>query len=147
MVEEQLAEFEVTRQYFLTADGTTLPAGTTLVQKDFARVLTRIAQEGRKGFYEGETAKKIVEDVQANGGILTLNDLKNYTVNTSRIVQGKYKGYDIYGLYLPSFGAITIQMLQILDALTLDVASDSRWASQVGKSIATAYAYRQYQKD
>lgn len=147
MVEEQLAEFEGTRQYFLTADGTTLPAGTTLVQKDLARVLTRIAQEGRKGFYEGETAKKIVEDVQANGGILTLNDLKNYTVNTSRIVQGKYKGYDIYGLYLPSFGAITIQMLQILDALTLDVVSDSRWASQVGKSIATAYAYRQYQKD
>ena len=59
MVTEQLAEFEGTRQYFLAADGNTLPAGTKLIQKDLARVLTRIAKEGRKGFYEGETAKKL----------------------------------------------------------------------------------------
>ena len=88
-----------------------------------------------------------MEDVLSKWWGTTLNDLKNCTVNTSRIVQGKIQGYDIYGLYLPSFGAITIQILQILDALTLDVASDSCWVSQVGKSIAVAYAYRQYQKD
>lgn len=147
LVADQLKEFKGTQQHFLNADGSTLEAGGMFVQKDLATVLERIATAGRKGFYEGETAQKMVEDVQANGGILTLNDLKNYEVHSSRVLQGRYKDYDIYGLYLPSFGAVNIQLLQILDALDLKTSSDATWASKVGRSIGTAYAYRQHQKN
>ena len=45
---------------------------------DLAKTLKKIANEGKKGFYEGEIARKIVNDIQSNGGILTIEDLKNY---------------------------------------------------------------------
>jgi gamma-glutamyltranspeptidase/glutathione hydrolase len=53
-------------------------AGDTLVQKDLAQTLERIRDKGLKGFYEGTTAQLIVDEMKRGGGIITLNDLKNY---------------------------------------------------------------------
>ena len=44
----------------------------------FLSLLKRISKNGHKGFYEGETAKLIVSDINKNGGYLSLEDLKNY---------------------------------------------------------------------
>ena len=84
---------------------------------DLAKTLKKIANEGKKGFYEGEVARKIVSDIQSNGGILTIEDLKNYNALDSKVVKGFFNGNDIFSLNLPSFGAITIQILQIIDNL------------------------------
>src|SRR5439155_14011110 len=52
--------------------------GDTLIQTDLANTLKRIRDLGEKGFYEGETAKLIVEEMKRGGGIITLQDLKTY---------------------------------------------------------------------
>jgi gamma-glutamyltranspeptidase/glutathione hydrolase len=53
-------------------------AGDTLIQKDLAKTLIRIRDNGQKGFYEGETARLIIEEMQRGNGIISLDDLKNY---------------------------------------------------------------------
>ena len=145
-VVDQLAEFEGTRKHFLTSDSSTVKTGERLVQKDLAQVLKKIAAEGHRGFYEGEVAQKMVADIQSHGGILTLDDLKNYTARKSRILKGTYKEHAIYSPFLPSYGAITIQILQILDHLSPS-NNEEEWAQQLGEATEIAYSYREFQKN
>lgn len=145
MATKNILEFEGTKSYFLKADLSTYNAGEYLIQKDLANTLKRISTNGHKGFYEGETAQRIVEDVQANGGILTLEDLKNYKALPAKVLKGSYRNHDIHALYLPSFGAVTIQILQLLDQLNPIKKDDPSWAKIVGKVTKMAYDYRQYQ--
>ena len=74
---EKIESFEGTKMYFLNSDGESLKFGDILIQKDLAKTLKTISQNGKKGFYEGEVAKKIVDDIQSNGGFITIKDLKN----------------------------------------------------------------------
>ena len=100
-------------------DSISYKAGDLFIQNDLAKVLEAIAK-GKAGFYEGEIANKIVSEyLQSNGSILSLEDLKNYKALESKILTGKYDDKNIHSLFLPSFGAITIQILQILDHFKL----------------------------
>lgn len=146
MAHQQLLEFEGTRHHFLVNDTLSQQAGNRVVQKDLAQVLGQIAKLGNAGFYQGEVAEKMVDDFASNGGIVTLEDLKNYRARDSKILQGKFNNHDIYSLYLPSFGAITIQILQILDHLNVPI-DQNQWAYQHGKATAAAYDFRKMQKD
>jgi len=95
-------------------------AGDTLVQTDLANTLKRIATEGQKGFYEGETAKLIVEEMQRGGGIITLEDLKNYKPVVRAPRAFDYKGKKIISMDLPSSGGLMLQqMLQMLEPYDL----------------------------
>jgi gamma-glutamyltranspeptidase / glutathione hydrolase len=85
--------------------------GDTLVQKDLARTLRRIRDQGAKGFYEGETAKLVVEEMQRGKGIISYEDLKNYTVRERLIVDFKYKDYTILTMPLPSSGGVLLQQM------------------------------------
>ena len=116
-MKDELLEFEGTRHHFMINDSISYKAGDLFVQNDLAKVLEAIANKGKAGFYEGEIANKIVSDLQSNGSILSLEDLKNYKALESKILTGKYDDKNIHSLFLPSFGAITIQILQILDHL------------------------------
>ena len=143
---EKIAEFVGSSHHFLKGNGTANSAGDLIIQKDLAEVLKAIAAKGRKGFYEGEVARKIVEDIQANGGIITLEDLKNYKALSSKIVDGVFKDHKVHSLYLPSFGAITVQILQILDHLP-SFNSEEDWAFSNGKATEIAYEFRKKQEN
>ena len=67
-------------------------AGDTLVQTELAATLTRIREEGMKGFYEGETARLLVEEMQRGGGMISLDDLKNYKAVARDAMVFDYKG-------------------------------------------------------
>ncbi|MEP6749453.1 MAG: gamma-glutamyltransferase [Bacteroidota bacterium] len=83
-------------------------AGDILVQKDLAATLKRIRDVGQKGFYEGETAKLIVEEMQRGKGLVTYNDLKNYQAKERVALIIPYKGYNIVTMPLPSSGGIIL---------------------------------------
>lgn len=83
--------------------------GDTLIQTELANTLKRIRDYGEKGFYEGETARLIVEEMKSGHGIITLEDLKNYKAKERTPVTFKYRGYDIVSMPLPSSGGIIIQ--------------------------------------
>ncbi|MFT3844898.1 MAG: gamma-glutamyltransferase [Lacibacter sp.] len=86
-------------------------SGDTLVQKDLANTLKRVRDSGQKGFYEGLTAKLIVEEMKRGGGLITLNDLKNYQTAVREAMISDYKGYKIIGMPLVSSGGILIQQM------------------------------------
>ena len=95
--------------------------GDILVQKNLAKTLERIAQNGKEEFYSGETAKKIANFFQNNGGILSLEDLKDYNLKIRKPICGSYRLYEICSMAPPSSGGIAlIQILNILENIDLN---------------------------
>ena len=86
-------------------------AGDTLVQKDLAATLSRIRDNGMKGFYEGETAKLITEEMKRGGGKISLEDLKNYTASERDPIIFDYKGHTVIGMPMPSSGGLLMQQM------------------------------------
>jgi gamma-glutamyltranspeptidase / glutathione hydrolase len=86
-------------------------AGDTLFQKDLAKTLIRIRDFGQKGFYEGETARLIVEEMKRGKGMITLADLKNYKTAVRTAMQSNYRGYTVVGMPLISSGGLLIQQM------------------------------------
>lgn len=131
--------------HFLKKDGSTYNTSDLFIQEDLAKTLTAIKDRGRKGFYEGEIAKKIAADIQSNGGYISLEDLKNYQVKKSKILKTYYKGYLVESLYLPSFGAITLNILNILNHFNLSLEKEAEDIYVTNESIRIAYEKRKYQ--
>src|ERR1700744_1766104 len=86
-------------------------AGDTLIQKDLAQTLIRIRDKGAKGFYEGETARLIIEEMQRGKGIITAKDLREYTAKTREATVFPYRGYSIVTMPLPSSGGVVLQQM------------------------------------
>lgn len=86
-------------------------AGDTLFQPELAATLKRIQQNGMKGFYEGETARLIVEEMKRGGGMITEEDLKNYTAVVRKPVIFNYKGFKVIGMPMPSSGGLLMQQM------------------------------------
>lgn len=90
--------------------------GDTLIQKDLAATLKRIQKEGAKGFYDGETAKLIVAEMQKGNGIISLDDLLNYTAKLRNPIEFDYRAHHIISFAPPSSGGILInQMLKMME--------------------------------
>ena len=101
-------------------NGKPYEAGDILKQPDLARTLTRIADQGPAGFYEGETAALIEKEMRANNGLITMADLKAYQAKKRAVVKGTYRGYDVIGMPPPSSGGMAvIQMLNVLEGYDL----------------------------
>ena len=85
--------------------------GDTLVQKELAATLSRIRDQGAKGFYEGETARLIVEEMKRGKGNISLDDLKNYSAVQRPAISFDYKGYQVIGMPMPSSGGLLMQQM------------------------------------
>ena len=127
------------RQYFLKPDGTLYREGEWRVQEDLARTLKAIAASGPDAFYRGEIARRIAADMAANGGFLTTQDLAGYKVGRSRVVRGGYRGYELVGTYLPAAGAVTVEILQILESFDLARMEPAAWAAVVSQAILLGF--------
>ena len=86
-------------------------AGERFKYEEFAQTLERIRDNGKAEFYEGETAKRIVSYVQELGGILSLDDLKNYKPQWRTPVTFTYKDYTVNSMPLPSSGGICLAQI------------------------------------
>tara|TARA_Y100001970_G_scaffold187704_1_gene228354 strand:- start:76 stop:1764 length:1689 start_codon:yes stop_codon:yes gene_type:complete len=90
--------------------------GDTIKNEAFAETLSKISKNGPKAFYEGEIAEMIVAEVIESGGIMTIEDLKNYKSIWREPVRFKYKELDIISMSLPSSGGILLgQMLKAIE--------------------------------
>ncbi len=96
--------------------GSYYEAGDVLVQPELAATLRRIAASGAREFYEGETARRLVSEMAAHGGLVTLADLQGYRAVERTPLTGAYRGLTILAAPLPSSGGIGIlQMLGMLE--------------------------------
>ncbi|MCL1091790.1 gamma-glutamyltransferase [Shewanella profunda] len=120
-LKRRMAQWPTTAAIFYKADGGDYQVNDILKQPELAHSLSLIAEKGTKGFYEGETAVKIVNAVQDAGGIMTLDDLKNYKVVEREPVRGQYRGYQVVSMPPPSSGGVhIIQMLNVLQQFPID---------------------------
>ena len=86
-------------------------AGERFKYEELAQTLERIRDNGSYEFYNGETAKRIVSYVQELGGILSLDDLKNYRAQWRKTITFTYKDYIISSMPLPSSGGICLAQI------------------------------------
>ncbi|MFC3197534.1 gamma-glutamyltransferase [Parapedobacter deserti] len=101
-------------------------AGDTLVQTELAHTLSLIGEKGRAGFYEGETADRIVEEMASGNGIISYDDLRNYEAKWREPVAATYRGYRVVSMPPPSSGGIAlISLLKSVEAYPL-----SKWGFQ-----------------
>lgn len=95
-------------------------AGDKLIQTDLANTLKQIADKGSNVFYHGPIAAAIVEASQKHGGILSMQDFANYSVQELTPIICTYRGYTIITAPPPSSGGVTIcEMLNILENFSL----------------------------
>jgi gamma-glutamyltranspeptidase/glutathione hydrolase len=100
--------------------GGKVDAGATLVQSDLAATLERIAVSGAREFYDGETARHIVDDGRAAGGVIGLRDLREYKPVWRAPLRIAFRSVDIYAVAPPSTGGLMIgSMLKILGGFDL----------------------------
>ena len=90
--------------------GVPLAKGATFKNPELAVVLKRI-EKGPKGFYEGATADALVAQMKADGGIITLADLKKYQAKWRKPVELTYRGFKITSMPPPSSGGVTLAMI------------------------------------
>ncbi|TXT13684.1 hypothetical protein VHUM_01051 [Vanrija humicola] len=100
-----------------TSNGAILAAGATLRRPDYAATLELIAAEGPDALYKGEIGAAIVDAVRARGGRLSVDDLKNYSVQWAKPLVGSYRGHRVITPGAPASGAILLSALGTLDAL------------------------------
>jgi gamma-glutamyltranspeptidase/glutathione hydrolase len=122
----RLRLFPETRELFLVGDDEPYPAGSVLVQPELAETLTLIAEEGPDAFYEGEIAKRIVEDMQNAGDLegdevlMMEEDLADYRAVWRETLVGDYRGREVLAVPPPTSGGIAvIEMLNILEGFDL----------------------------
>ena len=118
---------------FLNPDGTLPQLGDVLRQPVLAATLRRLAEAGADDFYTGEIAAKIAEDMAANGGWITLEDLAR---TPDPVVMAPltttYRGFEVATLPPPAGGWVVLQALNLLEqtqAEDLDEADATRAAA------------------
>lgn len=110
-----LAQSPESKRIFLK-DGAFYEPDEILKQPELAATLARIARVGPDDFYQGEIARTLAAGMAANGGLVTLDDLKEYRAVERQPLEGNYKGYHIISAPPPSSGGIGIlQMLGMLE--------------------------------
>ena len=110
-----MEQFPASRAIYLRPDGREWQPGERLMQSDLAWSLRQIMEGGADAFYRGELARRIATAFEADGGLMTLEDLAGYRVKLRDVVATDYRGYRVVSMPPVSAGGVTlIQMLNML---------------------------------
>jgi gamma-glutamyltranspeptidase/glutathione hydrolase len=116
---ESFKEYPASLAVF-SKNGEPYKVGDVWTQPDLAKTLKLISEQGRDGFYKGQTAELLVAEMQRNNGLITLDDLATYEAVWREPVHGTYRGYDIWSMPAPSSGGVLlVQMLNMLEPYDL----------------------------
>ncbi|MBV9076651.1 MAG: gamma-glutamyltransferase [Methylobacteriaceae bacterium] len=140
----RLGRYPSTRAVFYRGDAPLGP-GDRLVQADLAATLRRIAEAGPAGFYQGETASRLVAAVRGAGGVMTEADLAGYRPLLRTPVRGTYRGVEIVSMPPPSSGGV--HLIEILNTLErFDLAAAGAGSAEaihlMAEAMRQAYADR-----
>ncbi len=134
-----IKQSEITASIFLE-NGEIPQPGSLLIQKDLAKTLALLANYGKKGFYSGELAKKLVHEVKKAGGIWSMYDLDAYRIIERKPIHGIYRGIKITSAAPPSSGGIVlIEALNILSAYDLKSLDEITRMHLIVEALRRAY--------
>lgn len=110
-----LSQFPDSNRIFLR-DGRFHEEGAQFIQPELGVTFDRLKKNGPREFYEGETARLIVEEMRTGGGLITARDLEEYEPTLRKPLIGSYRGCEVVTMPPPSSGgAALIQMLNMLE--------------------------------
>lgn len=115
---KKLQQFPTTARIFLPS-GHAPKEGQVVVQKELAASFRQIAKGGADVFYRGELAQKIVRFLQANGGLLTMEDFAAWKPRWREPISITFQGATLYGPQPGSCAMTMFQALNVLDGLDL----------------------------
>jgi gamma-glutamyltranspeptidase/glutathione hydrolase len=127
---DYLSKYAETKRIYLN-NGKFYSEGDVFRQPDLAATFARLQQRGPNEFYEGQTARLIVDDLKRHNGLITMEDMRGYVAKERETLRGSYRGYEVISMPPPSSGgAVLIEMLNILEGYELkkmDAASSDRY--------------------
>ena len=88
-----------------------IKAGDTIKNPALAKTLEKLVANGRGEYYGGETGQILIEFIQENGGIITLEDLRKYETVWREPVTFNYKGLKIISMAPPSSGGVALAQI------------------------------------
>ncbi|KXL48643.1 hypothetical protein M433DRAFT_56714 [Acidomyces richmondensis BFW] len=124
-------------------NGTLVGPGDIITRRRYADTLQAIAQRGPDAFYVGPMAEVMVDAVRANGGIMTMEDLKNYSVAIRNPANITYRDYKIYSGSAPSSGTVAMSVMKIIEGYPNIGQSDNLNLSTHLFDEAIRFAYGQ----
>ncbi|MEB8389095.1 gamma-glutamyltransferase family protein [Rhodobacteraceae bacterium KMM 6894] len=142
---DRIAFTPASKALYCRADGTPKQVGDLVVNPDLAGTLSIIAEQGADAFYTGEIAQKIVADMQANGGLLSAEDLAGYQARIEKPVMSKYRDFTVTTCQPPGGGLMLSQMLNILEHF--DLAALGHNSVEYVRVVAEAMKYATIDKD
>jgi gamma-glutamyltranspeptidase / glutathione hydrolase len=104
---------------FFYPNGAPMRVGQLHKQADLGRTYRALVEDGPDVFYRGEIADKIVNYAQANGGLITKQDLADLTVEWIDPIGITYRDYSAYGPPPPSSAMQWLQTLKLLEGYDL----------------------------
>jgi len=136
--------FPSSRKIF-TKDGNPVEEGELFIQKDLAKTLRLIRDNGLEGFYGGEIARLIAEQSKIGGGYISLNDLKDYKPVERAPLKGKFRDFEIVSMPPPASGGVAI--IEALNILEHHIFNADEWgSSKYYKAMADALKYVYYDR-
>lgn len=124
-------------------NGDVPPAGTLIVNPDYAKILRLIAAKGADGYYKGEFAKRLVDGVRGAGGIWTLDDLAQYRVVEREPLRFSYREWKLVTLPPPSSGGAALaEIFNVLQGYDLDKMSRVARVHLLVEAMRRAYRDR-----
>ncbi|HET7107369.1 MAG TPA: gamma-glutamyltransferase [Candidatus Acidoferrum sp.] len=143
---EVMQQFAVSRQIFLN-DGKPYRAGDLFRQPLLAATLKRIAKNGPREFYQGETARMLARDMEAGGGLITLDDLARYQPKVREALHGSYTSggqrWEVLSAPPPSSGGVAaIEALNMLQSIPLKGWDDPQSVHMVVEVMRRVFADR-----
>ena len=141
---EVMERYPGTRAVFLK-NGKPLAEGELLRQPELALTLQLLADRGFDGFYRGQTAKKLIDGVNAEGGKWTAEELASYRVKEREPIRFKYRDWDIVTAPPTSSGGIALaEMLQILEPWDLQKLDEAQRVHLVTEAMRRAFHDRTF---
>lgn len=139
---QEMRKYPATRAIFLN-NNRPYALGERLIQKDLARTLQRIVDDGHDGFYRGAVASALVEGVRRAGGIWTLQDLASYQAKIRQPLEGDYHNMHVITAPLPSAGGVTLLiMLNILSSYSLESLTKLEQVHLIAESMRLGFWQR-----
>lgn len=139
------SSYDIMQNFFRGENGEVTAPGELWKQPALAKTLEAIRDQGRDGFYKGSVAAEIESYMEANGGIITREDLAKYEAVERSPVKTTFKDYEIFSMPPPSSGGVAlIEMMNLMEAADISAVefNSTAYVHLVAEAMRRAFADR-----
>lgn len=127
---------------FLYSNGVLRKAGDIVKRPKLAQTLRQIAYYGADVFYNQELGKNLIQDIQDAGGIMTIDDLKNYSVIWRDAVEASLAHFKVITTPPPTSGPALLMALRLFEKFNMSDFSQGKTWHYLAETLKFSFAQR-----